>query len=39
MDDDKLSIEEMVAILKAQLDRGDPIDLDMMHRLQDMRRK
>ena len=35
---DKLSIEEIVAILKAQLDRGEPIDLDLMHRLEDMRR-
>jgi len=39
MIDDKLSIEEIVAILKAQLDKGDTIDLELMHRLEDMRRK
>lgn len=38
MIDDKLTIEEIVAILKAQLDKNEPIDLEMMHRLEDMRR-
>jgi len=38
MPDDKLTIEEIVAILKAQLDAGGPIDLALMHRLSDMRR-
>jgi hypothetical protein len=37
--DDKLTVEEIVAILKAQLDKGEPIDLELMHRLEDMRRK
>jgi hypothetical protein len=35
---DKLTIEEIVTILKAQLDKGESIDLEMMHRLEDMRR-
>jgi len=38
MIDDKLTIEEIVTLLKAQLDRGEPIDLDMIHRLEDLRR-
>lgn len=35
---DKLTIEEIVALLKAQLDRDEPIDLELIHRLEDMRR-
>lgn len=38
MIDDKLTIEEIVTLLKAQLDRGEPMDLELMHRLEDMRR-
>lgn len=38
MTNDQLTIDEIVAILKAHLVEGEPISLELMQRLEEMRR-